>query len=115
MNKLSDLKTFLSVGRLVNPNVVHSMIDDLVAEQVANGEAAVAAVDHGGRKAEVFNDSMSSGGKYYYRTKGYSPGDPLDTVLSDRYTDFNKRLGTKVKLRVQFNLLQEAIYQAELK
>lgn len=83
--------------------------------KISGQKAAVAAVDHGGKKAEVFNDSMSSNGKYYYRTQGYSPGDPLDAVLSDRYTDFNKRLGTKVKLRVQFNLLQEAIYQAELK
>ena len=44
MNSLTKLKEFLIVGREVNPNVVHSMIDSLVAEYVANGEADVAAV-----------------------------------------------------------------------
>lgn len=44
MSKLTDLKSFLTANRLINPNVVHSMIDSLVAEQVANGEADVAAV-----------------------------------------------------------------------
>lgn len=81
---------------------------------ISGQTAAISATDESGSKSAVYHDSMSSNGKFYYRTKGFVAGTEVNEVLRNRYNQFNKKLTTKVQLRIQFNLLQEIIYKSML-
>ncbi len=83
MNNLTKLKEFLVVGREVNPNVVHSLIDGAIAEVVAD----VATYKTAGTPAatpvagavpvgtEIVLSSNTAGATIYYTIDGTTPTD----------------------------------------